>query len=98
MATTNTFKAGGTEIISRLKELIREGNLKRVIIKNSDGKTLLDTTVTIGGAGAAAIFLFSPLIATVTVLVLALKDVSMTIVQEGEEDEKSDSDPNEISG
>lgn len=42
----------GDKIISKIKELVHEGNVRHVIIKNEDGKTLIELPVTVGVAGA----------------------------------------------
>jgi hypothetical protein len=49
------FKVSGEEVIKKLKELIREGNIRRIIIKNEEGKTLVEFPLTIGMVGAALI-------------------------------------------
>jgi hypothetical protein len=48
---TEEFQVRGEEIIAKLKELVHEGNIRRVIIKNEDGKTLIDIPLTIGVVG-----------------------------------------------
>ena len=46
------IKVTGGKLKSKLKELIREGNIRRVVIKNPKGRTLLDFPLTAGVAGA----------------------------------------------
>ena len=46
------IKVTGGKLKSKLKELIREGNVRRVVIRNSKGRTLLDFPLTAGVAGA----------------------------------------------
>ncbi len=49
---TEEFQVRGEEIVSKIKELLHEGNIRRVIIKNEDGRTLIDIPLTIGVVGA----------------------------------------------
>ena len=49
---TEEFQVKGEEIVAKIKELLREGNLRRVIIKNESGRTLIDIPLTIGVVGA----------------------------------------------
>jgi hypothetical protein len=49
---TEEFQVKGEEIVSKIKELIYEGNIRRVIIKNEEGRTLIDIPLTIGVVGA----------------------------------------------
>lgn len=51
--TEETFKVKGKEILKKVKELIREGNIRKIIIKNKNGKTILEIPLTIGIVGAA---------------------------------------------
>jgi len=52
---TEEFQVRGEEIVSKIKELLHEGNIRRVIIKNEDGKTLIDMPLTIGVVGALVV-------------------------------------------
>lgn len=47
------IKVTGAKLMAKLKELIREGNVRRVVLKNPDGRTLLDLPLSAGIAGAA---------------------------------------------
>ena len=49
---TEEFKVSGDELISKVKELVRQGNIRRVIIKNEEGRTLIDIPLTLGVVGA----------------------------------------------
>lgn len=47
------FKVSGEEVLKKIKELIREGNIRRIIIKNEEGKVLVEFPLTVGVVGAA---------------------------------------------
>jgi hypothetical protein len=49
---TEEFQVKGEEIILKIKELLHEGNIRRVIIKNEEGRTLIDIPLTLGVVGA----------------------------------------------
>jgi hypothetical protein len=72
---TEEFQVKGEEIVAKIKELLHEGNIRRVIIKNEDGRTLIDIPLTIGVVGAllvpqlAAIGAIAALVAHGTVVV-----------------------------
>jgi hypothetical protein len=42
------FSLKGEEILAKVKQLIDEGNVRRIIIKDKDGKTLIEVPLTIG--------------------------------------------------
>lgn len=46
------YRVAGERVVEKLKELLHEGNVQHVVIKNDEGRTLLEIPVTIGVAGA----------------------------------------------
>jgi hypothetical protein len=46
------FRVKGEELLAKVKELVREGNVRRIIIENEQGKTLIEIPMTIGVVGA----------------------------------------------
>lgn len=69
------FKVSGEDVVKKIKEIIREGNVRRIIIKNEKGKTLIEVPLTIGVVGAvllpiwAAIGAVAALVAKCTIVV-----------------------------
>jgi hypothetical protein len=49
--TEETFQVKGEELKEKIKEILKEGNARRIIIKNKAGKTLIEFPVTIGVIG-----------------------------------------------
>ena len=45
------FQFSGDTLLTRVKEIIRAGNVRRVIIKNDEGRALIDIPLTIGVVG-----------------------------------------------
>lgn len=76
------------EIIAQVKRLIREGNARRVIIKNKKGEVLFQSQLTIGVAGTALFALYAPVLTAITTFVLYASDVRVFV----EKNEESDSD------
>jgi hypothetical protein len=50
---TEEFKVSGANLKAKLKEVIRKGTVRRVVIKNAQGRTVLDIPLTAGLLGAA---------------------------------------------
>jgi len=70
------FRLEGSQVVEKIKELIHEGNIRLIILKNEEGKTLIEIPLTLGVVGAA----FLPVLAAVgAIAALAAK---MTIVVE----------------
>ena len=49
------FKVSGEDVVKKVKELIKEGNIRRLIIKNEEGKTFVEFPLTVGVVGAALV-------------------------------------------
>ena len=49
--TSEEFKLDGDQLIAKVKELIKEGNIRRVIIKNEEGRTMIELPLTLGVVG-----------------------------------------------
>lgn len=45
---TEEFVVNGDEVLAKIKELIKEGNIRRIIIKDMEDKTLIEVPLTIG--------------------------------------------------
>jgi len=76
-------KVTGDQLVSTVKELIREGNIRRIVIKNDEGHVYLEIPLTIGVVGAVLLPVFAALGALAAVaggLTIAVEK----IVQPGE--------------
>ena len=50
--STEEFKLDGEQLLARIRELIHEGNVRRIIIKNENGMSVFEIPVTFGVIGA----------------------------------------------
>jgi hypothetical protein len=48
---TEEFNVNGEELLARIKKLIHEGNIRRIIINDKEGKTVMEIPLTIGVVG-----------------------------------------------
>jgi hypothetical protein len=48
---TEEFKVSGDALVQKIKELVHEGNIRRVMIKNDEGRILVDIPLTWGVVG-----------------------------------------------
>jgi hypothetical protein len=58
-STWESFKVTGDEIMTKVKEIIKEGNARRIIIKNEKEETIMEFPLTIGAIGAVLAPLFA---------------------------------------
>ena len=75
------FKVSGEDVLKKVKEIIKAGNVRRIILKNEEGKSLIEIPVTLGVIGAALLPVWAA-IGAVAALV-----TKCTIVVEKREDQ-----------
>jgi len=64
------FDVKGNELVERVKALIHEGNVRRIIVKDQEGKTLMEFPLTVGVVGAV----LAPMLAAIgAIAALAMK-------------------------
>lgn len=51
--STEEFKIDGGALLDKIKALIHEGNIRKLTLKNEDGKTLMEIPLTVGLVGVA---------------------------------------------
>ncbi|MCX6571144.1 MAG: DUF4342 domain-containing protein [Candidatus Aminicenantes bacterium] len=74
------FRLNGGEILNKVKEIIHQGNVRRIILKDEHGKTFMEIPLTVGVVGA----IVAPIMAAVGA-VAALAS-NLTIIVEKTED------------
>ncbi len=72
--TMETIKVEGTQLLHLVKQLLHEGNVRRIIVKQGD-QTIVEMPLTIGVAGAA----ISPVLAVAGVLAALLTDCTIDV-------------------
>lgn len=82
MDHTEEFEVKGDDLLSRIKELIAEGNVRRVTIKNSEGKTLLEIPLTIGVVGA----LIAPVAAAIGAVAALVTECTISVTRQVDDD------------
>jgi hypothetical protein len=81
------FRVRGDAVIAKLKEILHEGNIRRITIQNEDGNTLIEIPLTIGVVGV----LFLPVWAAIGAI--AALAANLNIVVEKIEPTPGDSAP-----
>jgi hypothetical protein len=72
---TEEFKVSGEKLLGKVKELLHEGNIRRISIKNETGETIIELPLTIGAIGVvlapmlAAVGTIAALVANCTIVV-----------------------------
>ena len=76
---TEEFRVEGEKLIAKIKEILHEGNIRRIIIKNKEGKTVVEIPMTLGVVGV----LLAPQLAAIGAIA-ALITEAMIVVEKSE--------------
>jgi hypothetical protein len=83
------IRSTGEKMISEIRSMIKEGSIRRIVIKNKRGKILLDTPLNIGAVGFGGLILLHPVVSTIAAIVMFMNDIQVLV-------ERTDKDDNEI--
>jgi hypothetical protein len=83
MATTEKFTIKSDDVVKKIKELIREGNIRRLRLIH-DGKTIFDIPLTVGAGLAAVGILWAPVLAAIGAFAALVTECTIEVEKEGE--------------
>jgi hypothetical protein len=69
------FRVNGEELLGKVKNLLKEGNIRRVIIKDKDGKVVFEIPLTFGVVGA----LIAPQLAAIGAIAALLTEATVVV-------------------
>jgi len=72
---TEEFRVNGEELLTKVKNLIKEGNIRRVIIKDKEGKVVFEIPMTFGVVGA----LIAPQLAAIGAIAALLTEATVVV-------------------
>jgi hypothetical protein len=72
---TEEFRVNGEELIARIKNLVKEGNIRRISIKNKEGKVVFEIPLTFGVVGA----LIAPQLAAIGAIAALLTEATVVV-------------------
>jgi len=72
---TEEHKVSGDDLLAKVKELVHEGNIRRIIIKNEEGKTLIEVPLTLGVVGAVLL----PVLAAIGAIAALVTDCTIVV-------------------
>ena len=72
---TEEFRVNGEELLSRVKQLVHEGDIRRIVIKNKEGRTVMEIPLTLGVVGT----LIAPTLAAVGAVAALVSEATVVI-------------------
>ncbi len=80
----------GRELVKRVRELIREGNVRTLRIKDKNGKYLLEIPLTMGVVAGGIFALTAPWAVALSALAGLVMDVKIEIIRDADDTEKKE--------
>ena len=77
---TEEHQVKGESLLSKIKELVHQGNIRRIIIKNDEGKTLIEIPLSLGVIGIA----LAPVWAAIGAIAALAVDLKVVVEKVGE--------------
>lgn len=74
---SSEFKINGKELLAKIEELIKEGNARRIIIKDENGRTYIEIPVTIGVIG----IVLAPILAAVAAIAALAANFTVEVIR-----------------
>lgn len=79
---TEEIEVAGNQAVDRVKQLVEEGNVRRLIIRNTEDDVLLEMPLTVGALAGGAIALAAPWLAALGAFAALVARVKIEIVRE----------------
>jgi repressor of nif and glnA expression len=83
---TEHIEIAASDLVERTKELIEEGNVRRIIIRNQEDEVLLEVPLTAGVVVGGAVTIVAPVLAALGALAALLTHVKIEVVRTREDE------------
>ena len=78
MSTKEKFTVSGSQLVEKVKQLIREGNVRRVRLLH-EGRTVIEIPLTIGAPAAAVVILAAPVLAALAAFAALVTECTIEV-------------------
>lgn len=82
-AANQTWTVSGDQVVAKVKELVREGNVRRVRLIHK-GRPLIDVPLTVGAPAAAAAILMAPVLAAIGAAAALVTECTIEVEKTGD--------------
>ncbi len=76
------IEIAGKDLVERVKELIEQGNVRRLIIRKKDGEIMLEVPLTASVIAGSVLVVFAPLFAALGALAALIAEIKLEIVRD----------------
>lgn len=86
MSYKESFKISGENLVKKIKDLIEEGNIRKISISDKHGKEIMSFPITLGAIGV----LVAPIFAAVGTLAALVTECTITVERERKEEKDTE--------
>lgn len=79
---TEEIMVTGSDLVERIKALVAEGNVRRLIIRKPDGQSLLEIPLTAGVAVGGVVTILAPVLAALGALAALVAEFKVEVIRE----------------
>lgn len=90
MTTTEKFTVPGSQLVDKIKQLIHEGNIRKVRLLH-EGRTIIEIPLTIGAPATAIVILAAPVLAALGAIAALVTECTIEVEKTEKPQEKSNS-------
>ena len=83
---TEEFRVSGEALLGKVRALVHEGNIRRITIKNEEGRTLVEIPLTLGVIGTALL----PVWAAIGAIAALVANLTLAVERNAEHDVEGD--------
>lgn len=87
---TEEFEINGDQVVDKVKELLHEGNIRRISLQTDGGNTLFEVPLTIGLAGAVAGVVLAPMLAAIAALAAIVTRMKVRVERDEEQTDQTE--------
>ncbi|MGQ9886919.1 MAG: DUF4342 domain-containing protein [Aggregatilineales bacterium] len=84
---TEEIEVAGSQLVEQVKRLVEQGNIRRLIIRNTDDNVILEMPLTVGAVAGGAIVLAAPWLAALGAFAALVARVKIEIVRDADDED-----------
>ena len=81
------IEVAGNQLVERVQDIVKQGNVRRLVIRSADDRVLLETSLTVGAVASGALVLASLPLAILATIAAAVARVKVEIIREVSDDD-----------
>jgi hypothetical protein len=90
-----TIEIAGDQLVAKVKELLKEGNVRRLIIRNSNGDVLLEIPLTTGLAVGGVTTIIAPVLVALGAMAALIASFKIEVIRRQDDEDQKPKTPSE---